>query len=135
MILGGGPADASNATGNTAIVDLTAPGPAYAPAAPMSLPRMHLNAVLLPDHTVFASGGTLSREDRTVARLQSEIYDPATNTWRIGATATVVRMYHLIALLLPRRPGRHRGRQVGACCPRSSPSLSVMSSVDSSCRN
>ena len=25
MILGGGPADASNATGNTAIVDLTAP--------------------------------------------------------------------------------------------------------------
>ena len=135
MILGGGPADASNATGNTAIVDLTAPGPAYAPTAPMNLPRMHLNAVLLPDHTVFASGGTLSREDRTVARLQSEIYDPATNTWRIGATATVVRMYHLIALLLPRRPGRHRGRQVGACCPRSSPLLSVMSSVDSSCRN
>jgi hypothetical protein len=101
MILGGGPADASNATGSTAIVDLTAPGPAYAPAAPMSLPRMHLNAVLLPDHTVFVSGGALSREDRTVARLQSEIYDPAANTWRIGATATVVRMYHSIALLLP----------------------------------
>ena len=85
--------------------------PAYAPAATMSLPRMHLNAVLLPDHTVFASGGTLSREDRTVARLQSDIYDPATNTSRIGATATVVRMYHSIALLLPRRPGRHRSRQ------------------------
>ena len=93
MVLGGGPADASNATGSTAIVDLTGPGPVYAPAAPMSLPRMHLNAVLLPDHTVFVSGGALSREDRTVARLQSEIYDPANNTWRIGATATVVRMY------------------------------------------
>jgi len=101
MILGGGPADASNATGSTAIVDLRSANPVYAPAAPMSLPRMHLNAVLLPDHTVFVSGGALSREDRVVARLQSEIYDPATSTWRIGATASVVRMYHSIALLLP----------------------------------
>ena len=67
----------------------------------MSLPRMHLNAVLLPDHTVFVSGGALSRENRLGARLQSEIYDPATDTWKAGATASVVRMYHSIALLLP----------------------------------
>jgi len=101
MILGGGPGDASNATGSTAIADLTAANPAYAAAAPMSLPRMHLNAVLLPDHTVFVSGGALSRENRLGARLQSEIYDPATDTWKAGATASVVRMYHSIALLLP----------------------------------
>ena len=101
MILGGGPGDASNATGSTAIVDLTAANPAYAPAAEMGLPRMHLNAVLLPDHTVFVSGGALSRESHVGARLQSEIYDPETNTWKVGAIASVVRMYHSIALLLP----------------------------------
>ena len=101
MILGGGPGDASNATGSTAIVDLTAANPAYAPAAEMGLPRMHLNAVLLPDHTVFVSRGALSRESHVGARLQSEISDPETNTWMVGATASVVRMYHSIALLLP----------------------------------
>src|SRR5664280_139726 len=62
---------------------------------------MHLNAVLLPDRTVFVSGGAMAREDRVAARLQSEIYDPASGTWRSGATASVVRMYHSVALLLP----------------------------------
>ena len=56
---------------------------------------------LLPDHTVFVSGGALSRESHVGARLQSEIYDPETNTWTVGAIASVVRMYHSIALLLP----------------------------------
>ena len=101
MIIGGGPEDATNATGSTAIVDLTSATPQFQPSAPMSLPRMHLNAVLLPDHTVFVSGGALKRETATVARLESEIYDPATDTWRVAATASVVRMYHSVALLLP----------------------------------
>jgi hypothetical protein len=101
MIIGGGPEDASNATGSTAIVDLTSGQPQYRPAAPMSLPRMHLNSVLLPDHTVFVSGGALKRETAQVARLESEIYDPATDNWRVAATASVVRMYHSVALLLP----------------------------------
>jgi Domain of unknown function (DUF1929) len=101
MVIGGGPEDASNATGSTAVVDLAGPNPVFRPGVSMSLPRMHLNAVLLPDHTVFVSGGALAREERVVARLQSEIYDPARETWRIGAAASVVRLYHSIALLLP----------------------------------
>ena len=56
---------------------------------------------MLPDRTVFVSGGALAREDREVARLKSEIYDPATDSWRIGAAAHVVRLYHSVALLLP----------------------------------
>jgi hypothetical protein len=101
MIMGGGPEDLSNGTGSTAVVDLTAAVPAFVPGPPMGLPRMHLNAVLLPDRTVFVSGGALAREDRVGARLQSEVYDPVANEWRAAATATVVRMYHSIALLLP----------------------------------
>ena len=59
---------------------------------------MHLNAVLLPDHTVFVSRGALSRESHVGARLQSEIYDPEANTWMVGAIASVVWIYHSIAL-------------------------------------
>jgi galactose oxidase-like protein len=105
MIIGGGPVDdVTSATGLTEIVHLTDPHPAYALAMPLSLPRMHLNAVLLPDRTVFVSGGAISHEEaniRPVPRLQSELYDPTTDSWRPGAVASVIRMYHSVALLLP----------------------------------
>ena len=58
------------------------------------------NAVVLPDRTVFVSGGGLE-EDPSKAELRSEIYDPAANAWRPGATAPVPRLYHSVALLLP----------------------------------
>jgi hypothetical protein len=55
--------------------------------------------VLLPDRTVFVSGGGSVGEGQPV--LESEIYDPLTGTWRDGATATVPRLYHSVAVLLP----------------------------------
>jgi hypothetical protein len=78
----------------------------------MSLPRIHLNAVLLPDRTVFVSGGAMTHEGGAmmpIPRLQSEIYDPETGQWRPGAVADVVRLYHSVALLLP------DGRVITAC--------------------
>jgi hypothetical protein len=104
MIMGGGPAGKPNKTDaidNVDIVDLTAPNPHFLPAAPLCLPRIHLNSVLLPDHTVFVSGGSLKQEDAPMARLQGEIYDPATNTWTLTAGAVVPRLYHSTALLMP----------------------------------
>jgi len=104
MICGGGPvgkADKTDATGAVSIVGLTAADPTYAAAAPMCLPRLHLNAVILPDRTVFVSGGSLKQEDEPLARLQGEIYDPATDTWNLTAAATVPRLYHSTAVLLP----------------------------------
>jgi hypothetical protein len=67
----------------------------------MGLPRLHLNAVLLPDRTVFVSGGSLKQEDQPLARLEGEIYDPATDSWTLTAAATVPRLYHSTAVLLP----------------------------------
>ncbi|WP_411725389.1 galactose oxidase-like domain-containing protein [Methyloglobulus sp.] len=104
MIMGGGPTGKQNqtdATGMVSIVDLTTETPEYVAAAPMLLPRIHLNAILLPDHTVFVSGGSLKQENAPLARLQAELYDPTTDTWRLLATATVPRLYHSVALLLP----------------------------------
>ena len=104
MICGGGPVgkqDKTDATGAVSIVDLTAPQLRYEAAAPMGLPRLHLNAVVLPDHTVFVGGGSLKQEDEPLARLQAEIYDPAADRWTVVAAATVPRLYHSTALLLP----------------------------------
>src|SRR5579883_1064438 len=108
MIMGGAPpAGEANATDSVDIINLKDPTPTYNPGSRLLLPRVHLNAVLLPDRTVFVSGGALQREGgspdkrRITARYQSEIYDPLNNTWRLGATAKVARMYHSVALLLP----------------------------------
>ncbi len=105
MIVGGGPPDdRTSATGSAEIIDLKPPDPVYRPAMPLSLPRIHLNAVLLPDRTVFVSGGAIVHEETAIApiaRLQAEIYDPLTDTWRPGAVARTVRMYHSVSLLMP----------------------------------
>jgi hypothetical protein len=108
MIIGGATAGGEDdATDSVAVVDLNATAPAYGTVAPLLLPRVHLNAVLLPDRTVFVSGGGLQREGgdthhrRATARFQCEIYDPQTDTWTLGATAQVARLYHSVALLLP----------------------------------
>jgi Domain of unknown function (DUF1929)./Glyoxal oxidase N-terminus. len=104
MLVGGGPDGKQNKTDaidSVDIVDLKAAHPAFTAAAPLNLPRLHLNTVLLPDRTVFVTGGSLKQEDAPLARLQSEIYDPATDTWTLTGACTVPRLYHSTALLLP----------------------------------
>jgi hypothetical protein len=104
MIMGGGPQGKPNKTDaidNVDMADLKAPNPHFVPLAPLNLPRLHLNSVLLPDRTVFVTGGSLKQEDQPLARLQSEIYDPPSDTWTMTAASTVPRLYHSTALLLP----------------------------------
>ena len=104
MIIGGGPAGKPNKTDaidEVDIVDLKNPNPQFVRAAPLNFPRLHLNAVLLPDRTVFATGGSLKQEDAPLARLQPEVYDPATDMWTPMAPSTVPRLYHSTAILLP----------------------------------
>jgi hypothetical protein len=104
LIAGGGPEgkpDKTHATAEVDVVDLRAADPRYAATGPMCLGRMHLNTVLLPDRTVFVSGGSLKQESEPLARLQAEAFDPATGEWTLRATATVPRLYHSTALLLP----------------------------------
>lgn len=104
MLMGGGPDGKQNKTDavdNVDIVDFQAAQPRFAAASPLNLPRLHLNAVLLPDRTVFVTGGSLKQEDVPLARLQSEIYDPVKDEWTLTASSIVPRLYHSTALLLP----------------------------------
>jgi hypothetical protein len=104
MVMGGGPAgkpDKTDAIDNVDVVDLKAAQPQFVPAEPLNFARLHLNAVLLPDRTVLVTGGSLKQEDQPLARLQAEIFDPATGAWTPVARSTVPRLYHSTALLLP----------------------------------
>ena len=101
MVIGGG--GAPTATRHTDIIDLSS-GPAGAtfhPGPDLAKPRGLCNSVILPDRTVLVTGGGLRGETRADAVHLAEIYDPATNTLRPVAEATVSRLYHSVALLLP----------------------------------
>jgi len=61
------------------------------------------DAVLVPDGTVFVSGGGRTGT-ADVARppvLQAELYDPVADTWTTLASMHVPRLYHAAAILLP----------------------------------
>jgi hypothetical protein len=97
LTVGGG----DPAVSDVAITDMASATPVYAPGASANFARMHANAVILPDRTVHVSGGSGVGEDVMTAVLTSELYHPTTDTWSIAATATVPRLYHSVALLLP----------------------------------
>ncbi|MGH9867891.1 MAG: galactose oxidase-like domain-containing protein [Candidatus Polarisedimenticolia bacterium] len=101
MILGGrdrGQADPL-ATATAEILDVDAPEPEWRFTTPMGERRMNLNTVILPDATVLVAGGT-SDENITPA-LTAQIFDPATETWKVVAPMATHRGYHSTALLLP----------------------------------
>jgi hypothetical protein len=115
MILGGGPEDdgpvRQAATHRVATIDFKDANPAYHAKSGLNHERMHVNAVLLPDRTVLAVGGGVTREASAQTHVvdpqggrevfEAEIYDLTTNLWKITAAATIARLYHSVALLLP----------------------------------
>lgn len=101
MVIGGGNQNNNVATKRVSIIDLKQGKPAYKAVAPLNFARMHHNAVILPDRTVFVCNGSAESENGSKAALAAEIYDPLKNTWTVAATASVIRLYHSVALLLP----------------------------------
>jgi chitodextrinase len=92
-----------NATNQTAVIDLSQPSPAWRSTAPMHYARAYHNLTLLPDGTVFASGGESASDgiDLSKAVLPAEIWNPDTETWTEVASLRNGREYHSTALLLP----------------------------------
>lgn len=94
----------SDATTNAHIITIGTP-----PAIPtvetidsMSYARAFANSVILPDGTVFITGGQLYAvpfSDNT-SQLTPELFDPATSTFTKMAPMAIPRNYHSVALLL-----------------------------------
>lgn len=97
MIMGGG----NPATNTTEIIDLSASSPQWQSGPPMSQPRIEMNATILPNGKVLATGGSTTDEDASTASLNADLYDPGTNTFASAGANAFPRLYHSNSLLLP----------------------------------
>jgi hypothetical protein len=90
-------------TNGAAAIDFTQPTPQWQSVAPMKYARSYHTLTVLPDGKVLASGGQNGTDgvDETTGLLATEIWDPETNTWTVGASSRRPRLYHSSALLLP----------------------------------
>jgi galactose oxidase len=67
--------------------------------------RRHMNATILPDGQVLATGGTkgggfvdINEADAVKA---AELWNPSTGQWTTLASNSIMRVYHSVSLLLP----------------------------------
>ena len=67
----------------------------------MTYPRIYLNPVILPNGKVVVFGGSTSDDFVQNAVYSPEMFDPDTESWTVLPPATVPRLYHSVALLLP----------------------------------
>ena len=103
LIAGGATTNSAVPTATAEVLDLNAATPAWRYTQPMANARKHCTATLLPDGTVLVTGGSRSQlfNDAAGAIFAAELWNPATETWSLMASAMVPRVYHSTALLLP----------------------------------
>jgi hypothetical protein len=100
LTFGGRPVPGAAPTRTAEILDLSASAPRWRYTRSLTYGRVHANGVVLPDATVVAIGGGVSGSRDGPVRI-TELYDPATERWRVMASQVAGRMYHSTALLLP----------------------------------
>lgn len=90
-------------TATAEIIDLNETSPGWRSTGAMTHPRRQLNATILADGQVLATGGSSAAGFSTEAGavLPAELWNPATGTWSLMASMTTPRLYHSTALLLP----------------------------------
>ncbi|WP_018682977.1 fibronectin type III domain-containing protein [Actinokineospora enzanensis] len=95
--------DGAPAMANTAVIDLTAPTPAWRRTASMNIARDFHTLTTMADGKVLAVGGAPSSDQGKLNTniLTAEIWDPATEQWSTAASMAVPRQYHQTALLMP----------------------------------
>ncbi len=107
MLIGGGGADPveqnTPATNSCEVLDLGATKPQWKLVASMQRRRVMPDAVLLPDgHVLVCNGSEAGASSNAVNPVfDAEMYDPETDTWTPLCHASVPRLYHATALLLP----------------------------------
>ncbi|MFW6694065.1 galactose oxidase-like domain-containing protein [Streptomyces sp. MAR4 CNX-425] len=103
MVLGGGGVgESKKSTPRTAVIDLTKDDPAYKDGPPLPQGTRYLNSVIMPDDSVFTTGGSGDYRGRSDSDInKAQFYDPETNSFTPAADPEVGRNYHSEALLLP----------------------------------
>jgi hypothetical protein len=98
---GGKSGSATSATNTAEIIDFSVERPRWRYTASMNFPRMYGNAVVLPDGKVLAVGGGRGPGIYDNPVYETELFDPATETWTVMAAQEAPRIYHSTAVLLP----------------------------------
>jgi hypothetical protein len=102
---GGAPSVTSttNASANTAVIDLTGAAPKWQQIAPMHFARVYHTLTMLANGEVLAVGGEPTSDQAIVTSgvLPTEIWNPASEKWSPAAPIAAARNYHSTAMLLP----------------------------------
>ncbi len=103
MVMGGGGVGQSNSsTARTALLDLSAPDPAWVRGPNLAQPTRYPITVLLPDDNVLVTGGsTYYRGMHGSDNHDTRIYQTASSSFAWAADAITGRDYHSGGLLLP----------------------------------
>src|SRR4030095_4838703 len=85
------------------VISLSALTPAWRAVGQMAIARRQINATLLPDGRVLVTGGSSGAGFNNTATpvFPAELCAPVTETWTTMDSATIPRLYHSAALLLP----------------------------------
>jgi hypothetical protein len=113
LVVGGGgntswptPDPKTNVPTETAeVIDLNSATPTWQNTGSMANKRRHMNATVLPDGQVLATGGTrgggfvdINPADAVKA---AELWNPKTGQWTTLSSASKMRVYHSVSILLP----------------------------------
>jgi galactose oxidase-like protein/Big-like domain-containing protein len=92
-------------TATAEVIDLKAANSTWQSTGSMANRRRHMNATVLPDGQVLATGGTrgggfvdINEGDAVKA---AELWNPKTGNWTTLASNTKMRVYHSVSMLLP----------------------------------
>jgi hypothetical protein len=103
LMIGGGNEAVDAEPRSAAIMDFASPDAEWRRVADMRYRRTNVAAVTLPSGEVLVLGGEQNYkwDPRPGVVRETEIFDPATETFRSTAWMTRSRTYHSVALLLP----------------------------------
>lgn len=119
IMYAGGGSGSTLPTATAEIIDLNQANPQWAWTGSLATARWNHNATLLPTGEVLVTGGVAGDRVNPALRVNSsEIWNPATGSWRtVASSASMLRGYHSSSLLLPDGRVLHGGGGDGASTP------------------
>jgi hypothetical protein len=83
------------------VIDITGATPQAAAVTGVGQDRFHGSATVMADGKVFVSGGSAVTNEVNGVAYTAKIWNPANSGWNTAATATKMRLYHSVSMLLP----------------------------------
>ena len=83
------------------VINLNAGVPTATHTGALSQDRIWSSATVMADGNVLVSGGSAAENKAVGVAYHTELWNPTTGSWTIGASASRMRLYHSISLLLP----------------------------------